>query len=366
MALTTATITCCLRPRHAAKAVPRALPRMGGGAGTAPQAQGHLVVHQLGGLLRPGPRHRPGAGRPRPAPRRRDRRAVGEPARVAVCRHGRPVHGIPEHRHLPDLVARAGAVHRQRRRRAGAVRREPGAVRQGRWRSAQPARRCGASSSPTSRACAAWTTRWPRSSPSCSPTARRWRATAPRDFEQAIDARRRDDIAFLVYTSGTTGAPKGAMMANRNLVFQIASVHQYLDCSARRPVAVVPAAVPYRRAHVHGVQPAGPGADRAFPGERRHGVQRRARGGAAGAVRRRRGSGRSCIRRSTCSCGRDSRRRAGPIYARLLAEGAALAQARLDGPAGDRLARPPLSTGCSAGVVATCAVSSACRTSRPR
>ena len=48
-------------------------------------------------------------------------------------------------------------------------------------------------------------------------------------FEQSIDAGTPDDIAFLVYTSGTTGAPKGAMIANRNLVFQIASVQQYLD-----------------------------------------------------------------------------------------------------------------------------------------
>ena len=48
-------------------------------------------------------------------------------------------------------------------------------------------------------------------------------------FESAIDAGRGEDIAFLVYTSGTTGQPKGAMVANRNLVFQIASAPQYLD-----------------------------------------------------------------------------------------------------------------------------------------
>ena len=48
-------------------------------------------------------------------------------------------------------------------------------------------------------------------------------------FEQAINAGRPDDVAFLVYTSGTTGAPKGAMIANRNLTFQISSVQQYLD-----------------------------------------------------------------------------------------------------------------------------------------
>ena len=47
-------------------------------------------------------------------------------------------------------------------------------------------------------------------------------------FERSIDASAPDDIAFLVYTSGTTGAPKGAMVSNRNLVFQIASVQQYL------------------------------------------------------------------------------------------------------------------------------------------
>ncbi len=54
-------------------------------------------------------------------------------------------------------------------------------------------------------------------------------AQDPQAFESSIDASAPDDIAFLVYTSGTTGAPKGAMIANRNLVFQIASAPQYLD-----------------------------------------------------------------------------------------------------------------------------------------
>ena len=48
-------------------------------------------------------------------------------------------------------------------------------------------------------------------------------------FEQAIDAGRAGDVAFLVYTSGTTGAPKGAMVSNRNLMFQISSVDQYIS-----------------------------------------------------------------------------------------------------------------------------------------
>jgi long-chain acyl-CoA synthetase len=47
------------------------------------------------------------------------------------------------------------------------------------------------------------------------------------DFEIEIDRRRPEDVAFLVYTSGTTGAPKGAMITNANLMFQIGSVAQY-------------------------------------------------------------------------------------------------------------------------------------------
>ncbi len=53
-------------------------------------------------------------------------------------------------------------------------------------------------------------------------------AQQAQSFEAAIEAGQADQIAFLVYTSGTTGQPKGAMVANRNLVFQIASAPQYL------------------------------------------------------------------------------------------------------------------------------------------
>lgn len=54
-------------------------------------------------------------------------------------------------------------------------------------------------------------------------------AQAQARFDAAIDAGRAEHTAFLVYTSGTTGQPKGAMVANRNLVFQIASAPQYLN-----------------------------------------------------------------------------------------------------------------------------------------
>lgn len=48
-------------------------------------------------------------------------------------------------------------------------------------------------------------------------------------FEQGIDQTRSDALAFLVYTSGTTGAPKGAMILNRNLIFQLSLATEYLD-----------------------------------------------------------------------------------------------------------------------------------------
>jgi long-chain acyl-CoA synthetase len=50
-------------------------------------------------------------------------------------------------------------------------------------------------------------------------------------FEGAIDAGKQTDTAFLVYTSGTTGAPKGAMISNRNVMFQLESVSRHLPVS---------------------------------------------------------------------------------------------------------------------------------------
>lgn len=47
-------------------------------------------------------------------------------------------------------------------------------------------------------------------------------------FEQAIDAADQADTAFLVYTSGTTGAPKGAMISNRNVMFQLEAIARHL------------------------------------------------------------------------------------------------------------------------------------------
>jgi len=41
-------------------------------------------------------------------------------------------------------------------------------------------------------------------------------------FDRMIEIARPEDLAILVYTSGTTGPPKGAMLSHRNILFQLA------------------------------------------------------------------------------------------------------------------------------------------------
>lgn len=70
-------------------------------------------------------------------------------------------------------------------------------------------------------------------------------ATAPATFDSAprgIDI----DLAMLVYTSGSTGQPKGVMMTHRNMVFAATSITTYLEARADDVIlSVLPLAFDY-------------------------------------------------------------------------------------------------------------------------
>src|SRR5262249_7984658 len=51
-------------------------------------------------------------------------------------------------------------------------------------------------------------------------------ARAPAHYETLLERGRPDDVALLAYTSGTTGAPKAAMLSHRNLVAMARGVTQ--------------------------------------------------------------------------------------------------------------------------------------------
>ena len=53
-----------------------------------------------------------------------------------------------------------------------------------------------------------------------------------------------DDIAFLQYTGGTTGVPKGAMLTHRNMVANLRQIHAWIASAIRAEAEIFVAALP--------------------------------------------------------------------------------------------------------------------------
>jgi long-chain acyl-CoA synthetase len=53
-------------------------------------------------------------------------------------------------------------------------------------------------------------------------------AANPGLWEELVAQSRAEELALLVYTSGTTGPPKGSMLAHRNVIFQIMNAHAFV------------------------------------------------------------------------------------------------------------------------------------------
>ena len=173
---------------------------------------------------------RPARSRRRPGRPRGD--PVGEPPRVAGGRPRDPVGRRDQRSCVPDERGAAGRPHPRRLRGAVSASSRARTSFGGCWTSANDSSTCVTSWCSTTSSMSRSTIRWCCRSSTCVRSARNRSSPTRTSSTRARRAVRPDDVATLVYTSGTTGPPKGAVLTHANIMATLRSVTRIVPLSA--------------------------------------------------------------------------------------------------------------------------------------